>query len=462
VKHLKPHIDRIVAAAASLTGTRFNLLVSSSLVATAAILASALGGGSSGGALAALLGPAPSSQAPAPSSAASEELPSGGSSPTPSTGTAGTPASPPAGIPSSPPPTSEAASEPSSPPSQTPPPAPTGPVGPIKHVFVISLASPGYEESFGSSSQMPYLSTTLRPQGQLVPGYSLLSEAALPNGIAMISGQPPNPATEGNCAAYEEFPSGTKGDGKGRVSGAGCVYPVETLTLADQLGSARMTWRGYVDEMADDSGPHNCVRPAPGAAAAPSPGAYAAWQNPFIYFHSLLDLGDCASNDVPLDQLSKDLNKEETAPDFALVAPTPCNAGFVGQCPEGTPDGAAAADAFLAKWAPKIIASPAFKEGGLMIVAFNGLGSASQTTSTGAAPSVGTAPSGSDSQGSNPLRVGALLVSHYVSRGGTREGEFNPYSLLRSSEEIFGLSPLAEAGTATAKSLGSDLLGPQF
>jgi hypothetical protein len=328
-------------------------------------------------------------------------------------------------------------------------------VGPIKHVVVISLASPGYEQSFGSSSQMPYLATTLRPQGQLVPGYSLLSESSLPNGIAMISGQPPNSATEGNCPTYGEFPAGIKGDSKGRVTGAGCVYPVETLTLADQLGSARMTWRGYVDEMADDSGPHNCVRPDSGLAEAPPPGAYAAWQNPFVYFHSLLDLGDCASNDVPLDQLTKDLGKEETAPDFALVAPTPCNAGFAGRCPEGTPDGAAAADAFLAKWVPRIMTSAAFKKGGLLVIAFNGLSQADQ--GAGAASSAGAAPGGSDT-----LRVGALLVSRYVSRGGTREGVFTPYSLLRSSEEIFGLTPLAEAATPAVKSLGSDLLGPQY
>ncbi len=54
--------------------------------------------------------------------------------------------------------------------------------------------------------------------------------------------------------------------------------------------------------------PSNCVYPNPGEGSGPAqPGGYAASQNPFVYFHSLLDLGDCSANDVPLEQLSKDL-----------------------------------------------------------------------------------------------------------------------------------------------------------
>ena len=54
---------------------------------------------------------------------------------------------------------------------------------------------------------MPYLSGTLRPKGLLLTNYSVLSEATTPNGIATLSGQPPNKATEGECPAYTAFPS---------------------------------------------------------------------------------------------------------------------------------------------------------------------------------------------------------------------------------------------------------------
>ncbi len=84
----------------------------------------------------------------------------------------------------------------------------------------------------------------------------------------------------------------------------------------------------------------------------------------------------------------------------------------------------------------------------MLVIAFNGLSSPESAS----APAAGT----------DPLKVGALLVSRYVTPGGTREGDFTPYSLLRSIEELFGLTPLAEAASQKTSSLGTDLLGPQY
>ncbi len=171
---------------------------------------------------------------------------------------------------------------------------------------------------------MPYLSTTLRPQGELLSNYSLLGEGALPNGIAAISGQPPNTATSAGCPTHEEFSSATA-NSNGVLAGSGCVYPVETQTLADQLTLDKLSWRAYADGMVDPTGkPSNCVYPSPGEGSLPEPpGGYAASQNPFVYFHSLLDLGDCSENDVPLEQLSKDLGKAEKTASYSFIAPTP-------------------------------------------------------------------------------------------------------------------------------------------
>jgi hypothetical protein len=335
---------------------------------------------------------------------------------------------------------------------------PTQEAGPIEHVFVISLASPGYEAAFGTASQMPYLSATLRPQGQLLSGYSLLDDAGLANGIATISGQPPNASTQANCPTYSEFPAGTSPNPKGLVAGSGCVYPVEALTIADQLGSARLTWRGYMDGMADETGkPDDCVHPDSEAADQPAPGGYAARQNPFVYFHSLLDLGDCASNDLPLTQLEPDLRKVESTANYSFISPSLCNAGVSGQCPEGAPSGAAAADAFLSQWVPKILASPAYKQDGLLIVSFDEVippepPAASTTTPETPATTVPASPV-------SPRQVGALLLSRYASPGATDASPYDPYSLLRSVEDLFGLSHLAKANGAKVRSFAPALLG---
>lgn len=447
--------NRTVAAAASLTGKRFGLLVASSVVATSAILASALTGTGDSGALAALLGRnLASSKAPVATKPVSGPLPAAGSSaPTPggSASQAGGPLAPPAPTPA--PEASGPVSEPASSdePTATPP-TPTPKAGRIKHVFVISLASPGYEATFGATPQMPYLAS-LRPQAQLLSGYSLIDEAGLANDIAAISGQPPNSSTQANCSTYAEFASGAALDAKGIVSGSGCAYPVETLTIADQLASARFRWHAYMEGMVDETGkPDNCVYPDPETVDEPPPGAYAARRNPFVYFHSLLDVGDCAINDLPLTQLDTDLRKLDSTPNYSFISPTPCNAGVIGQCLEGASSGAAAADAFLSQWVPKILASQAYKRDGLLIVSFDEV----------AAPAVPTDPATAAPAPVPPTpsrQVGALLLSRFVSPGATDAAPYDPYSLLRSVEDLFGLEHLAKANGAKVRSFAPALLG---
>jgi hypothetical protein len=443
-------VRHAIAAAATLTGKRFGLLVASSVVATSAIVASAMTGTGSSGALAALIGRSlasdntPAATAPAPGGASpgaetSAFAPGGSAS-----SAGGPPASPepvPAPAPSGPV-NEPAPKEPAATPS-----APESEASPVKHVFVISLASPGYEQSLGAQSQMPYLSATLRPQGELLSNYSLLSETDLPNQIAALGGQPPNPSTTAGCSTYAEFPPSAKANSNGALSGSGCIYPVETLTLADQLSSSRLTWRAYVDGMVDTTGsPANCVHPGPEEVETIAPGGYSARQNPFVYFHSLLDLGDCSANDLPIDQLTADLRKTEKTPNYSFIAPTLCGSGATAQCPAGGTEGPANADAFLSTWVPKILASPAYKADGLLIINF-----------TAANPPVTTAEA-VPAPTTDPLHVGALLLSQFVTPGSTDAAPYNPYSILRSNEDLFGLDPLGLAAATKTKSFAPSLL----
>ena len=74
--------------------------------------------------------------------------------------------------------------------------------------------------------------------------------------------------------------------------------------------------------------PTTASQPQPDEPDEPAPGGYAACLNPFVYSHSLLDIGDCATNDLPIDQLTKDLRKPKTTPQFAFVAPNLCHSGL--------------------------------------------------------------------------------------------------------------------------------------
>ena len=307
----------------------------------------------------------------------------------------------------------------------------------IKHVFVIALAAHG-DQAFAPGSPARYLDTQLRPRGALLSAYSSLSAAELPDYIALISGQPPNPLTTAECPSFADFPRGAKPGADGQVAGSGCVYPITTLTLPDQLTSARLTWRAYAEDMGAANGaPVTCRHPAPGAqdpTAGPAHGdEYATRHNPFVYFHSLLDLGDCSTNDVSLGQLGPDLATAKTTPNFAFIAPNLCHAGAEQPCQSGDPGGLAAADTFLGHWVPAILQSPAYRKDGLLIIAFAGASATQKGT-------------------------GALLLSRYAQPGSATAVPYTPYSLLRSFEDIFALRHLAGAGAPGVRSLLTDAL----
>jgi hypothetical protein len=441
---------RIFLAAAGMTGKRFGILVASSLIATSTIISAALTAGGYGP-LAGLLGTASGQTTQAADAAASA-----GPSPPPAPKSAAKKAAPraapaaqqaapvPTSAPAATPPTTTAPTPHKESPSPTPP---TAKLGRIKHVFVITLSSPGYDRTWGANSQMPYLADTLRPKGELLSSYSLLTNQGLPNYIAMVSGQGPNKLTRANCPKYKEFPVGTEPNDYGLVPGAGCVYPQDALTIGDQLNSGGLTWRGYMEDMADDNGPHSCVHPGTDEADRPPVGGYAARLNPFIYFHSLLDLGACAINDIPLDGLpdgsvnglDDDLKSASTTPNLSFISPNLCHDGIPNECAKGAPDGPASADGFLAKWVSRILDSPAYEQGGLVIITFGE-----------AHP-----PDGTD----DPERVGTLLLSPYLP-GGSGDGVgYGPYSMLRSIDDLFSAAHLGYANSTELPSFAPALLG---
>jgi phosphatidylinositol-3-phosphatase len=431
-RYVRTQVERATGAAASLTGKRFGLLVASSLVATSAIVATALSSPSGVSPLAALVGRSLAADGAPPTVEAAPKATLGANAPAPHAAAPSTPTGGPSlPGPSPAPETGEPAvpsTDPEPPAAPAAPAEPTPEAGLIKHVFVVNLVSPGYEAAFGSTSQMPYLSGELRPKGELLAGYSLLDEGSLPNDLAAIAGLTPDPKTKAGCPAFGE-----------------CVLPLETPTIADQLTIGRFTWHAYLEGMADPTTgkPDDCVYPAAEDPYPPAEGGYTAARNPFVFFHSLLDLGDCAANDVPLTELDGDLRKADTTADVVYVTPSLCNAGAIAECPAGQAGGPAAADAFLAEWAPKILKSAAFKADGLLVVAFNQLDPAPAAD--------GTVPPSS-------RKVGALMVSRFLSPGATDAKAYDPYSLLRSIEDLFGLSHLAAADAAKVKPFASTTL----
>jgi hypothetical protein len=338
----------------------------------------------------------------------------------------------------------------------------------IKHVFVITLASSGYEQTWGTGSAATYLTTQLRPRGTLLSNYYAIAHLDLPNYIAMISGQGPNADTEANCPTFSEFPANSTFDANGQLPGAGCVYPVNVVTLADQLTSSRHQWRAYVEDLANGSPPvTSCRHPSSGQTDPTQSGRlgdeYAARHNPFVYFHSLLDLGDCASDDVPLTQLAADLSSTAKTPNYSFIAPNLCHDGSETVCADGEPGGLARADAFLKQWVPLILDSPAYKKDGLLVITFADApaGDTSGCCRAPGGPSAGSS-AGAPASVTGGGRVGALLLSRYTTPGALSITPYNHYSLLRTIEDLFGLRHLANANQTGVTTFGSDVLKGVF
>jgi outer membrane biosynthesis protein TonB len=458
---IRARLRAAMAAAATLTGKRFGLLVASSVVATSAIVAAAATNQPEASPLASILGQslaADHTAAPAPAPVEAEPEPEE----TPeAVGHESTPAPDPVvtepepesvfvpeeSVPApEPEPTPEPEPEPE--PETTPEPKPEA--GRIKHVFIVSLVSSGYQQAFGKTSAMPYLSGTLRPQGTLLGNYEVLTKQLTPNGIATFSGQPPNKATKEGCPVFESFPSTSTTNKAGIVTGEGCAYQVEIQNLGTQLEAAQFTWRAYMEGMVSPTTgePENCVYPATEPETAVL-GGYSSQLNPFAHFHSLLDLGACSNNDVPITGLKKDLKSEKSTANVSYISPDLCSAGVAGQCPEGAPTGAAAANAWLEEVIPEIVESPAFKKDGLLIVTFGGVNPPE--------PAVAGRPA--TPAPTKPLKTGALLISQFASSGATDNAPYTPYSLLRSTEELFGLNLLAKAAETKTKTFAPPLLG---
>jgi len=291
----------------------------------------------------------------------------------------------------------------------------------------------------------------------------------------MISGQAATPQTRNDCFVYADFVlTGVTPDGQ--AIGSGCVYPDQIKTIADQLTNRGKTWRAYMGDMGNDPAReaavcgHVSLNATDYTESAETPSAslplgdqYAARHNPFVYFHSITDSGEC-SNVVNLNLLATDLKSELTTPDFVFVTPNLCDDGHDSPCVTGQPGGLVSADAFLQKWVPMIQESAAYRDRGLIAIIFDE-GGPTQTVSSsgltvtfqgqyccseqpgpnlapfpqsaviGTVPGLGTVTLNTNDYGGD--RTGAVLLSRLLQGGKVSNTPFNHYSLLKTLEDIF-------------------------
>jgi hypothetical protein len=138
--------------------------------------------------------------------------------------------------------------------------------GKIKHVWLIILENKSYDATFTGLNKNTYLWRTLPSQGVLLKHYYGTGHFSFDNYISLVSGQAPEPDTQVDCPYYNHFSGHVDMSGRLRsnrnygqmvsaqgpnaAAGAnGCVYPRQVKTLFDQLTAARVSWKGYAQDL---------------------------------------------------------------------------------------------------------------------------------------------------------------------------------------------------------------------
>jgi hypothetical protein len=279
---------------------------------------------------------------------------------------------------------------------------------PVKHVFLIVLADQAYAQTFGPESPAPYIAHTLEHQGELLVRFYGVAHEELADEVALISGLGPTPQTAADCPTFSDIVPG-QANSKGQYTGDGCIYPKEAQTVGEQLTAKGLTWKVYAEGLGDVSGggvvPQAgasrsttgssisaaggssgaggpvgagapkaiaCWHPEFGAAdptsQAPQGDTFATFRDPFTYFDGVLHSPECTHDDIGIEGLAGDLKSAKSTPALSYIVPDLCDDGRPTPCAPGAPSGLPAAETFLRRVVPEILASPAYHKGGLLII----------------------------------------------------------------------------------------------
>jgi phosphatidylinositol-3-phosphatase len=323
----------------------------------------------------------------------------------------------------------------------------------IKHVFVIVLENKEFGEWYTAGRTVaPYLSETLPSEGAVAVNYYGVGHDSLDNYIAMISGQPPTTDTKNDCSDPLTDVSASA-NSQGVALGNGCVYPASYPTVADELVKEGYSWRAYEQNI-----PSPCSLDSGGADG------YARKHNPFVFFMSLRDDGQCQQNDVSLDQLPADLASASKTPNYVYITPDQCHDAH-SDCVNPNANDAQQeldemqeANGFLQQWVPQITSSPAFKQNGLLAILFDeGDDNLSCCGEDANDPDGSLAGSEDGAPGIGGGQTGAIFLSPYIKGGTVSYDDYNHYSFLRTVEDLFGAKRLANAQGSSLRDLGPDI-----
>lgn|GEM_PF-2851439 len=248
--------------------------------------------------------------------------------------------------------------------------------GSLPHVFWIMMENEGYS----SAIAQPYTQSLMKQFGYTTDLYAT-RHPSLPNYLAL---------TSGHALTYYDWPP-----------------PDFTVpNIVDQLSTAGIPWDVYAESL-----------PSVGYLGG-DVGPYRQHHVPFVYYTDFRNNQQRTTHLQPLHDLLPLLAGPASAvPNYVWITPNVQS--------DGGATGGAYADHWLSQFVPQILASPAWQDGGVLIVTWDEY----------------------PHQPPNGGHVLSLLISKHIAAGPI-SGLYSDYSLLRSLEQAWGLPYLGHAATA--------------
>lgn len=181
------------------------------------------------------------------------------------------------------------------------------------HIVIIVMENKSTDDIIGSNNA-PFINSLLL-KGSFLNNYHAVAHPSLPNYLALIGG-----STFG-------------------ISSDCTTCYLNQPNLIDWLETKQKSWKAYMESM-----PSSCF--------IGDSGDYAQKHNPFIYFNDIRLNPNRCKNIVPFSQLSADLSKPNTAPNFIWISPNLCH--DMHNCSIQT------GDTWLSQQIPQILSSKLF------------------------------------------------------------------------------------------------------
>jgi phosphatidylinositol-3-phosphatase len=336
------------------------------------------------------------------------------------------------------------------------------PAGAPQHIFWIMMENHAYDEIIGNKADAPFINQLAAKNG-LATNYFGVTHPSLPNYLASISGDfqgiwdDCKAGADVMCAPEEFVPGSGDGTDGNYLTAAQIASASNTphlfggQNIVDQLESAGLTWKAYMQSM-----------PSVGSEVEYAPiingttvKLYAQKHNPFMYFSDINSPGNPRLNNiVPLEgNLASDL-ASGNVPNFVWISPDQCHdmhgispstAALVNMKQCGFPDSGLdhgaikLGDQFLAKTVGQIKSSPVWQDGNSTIVI-----TWDEDDYAGFA-GTSTSPTGVDGITLGGAQVPTIVIN---SSGGGHVVDGDPanhYNTLATIEQAWGLGCLGQS-----------------